>query len=372
MQRELLIRIRRKPIIESIKPDTCIRQLRLAVIIPAKDAAMAASKVVCVTGGSGFIGSHVVKTLLERGYTVHTTVRDIANVKKLAHLKALPGATDRLKFFEADLVRDGSFDEAMQGCSAVMHTASPFFTSNTTRENMVDPAVQGTLTVLKACTHIPSVRRVVLTSSMAAVSVNLGALPRSHVYTESDWSNEEVMEKHDIWYPLSKTVAERKAHEFMKTLAAPPSFDLVVLNPTWVFGPMLQPTLNESSDQIARYLSGALKAIPNSFKCGVDVRDVAEAHVKAFETSAASGRYILIGWQASESAIAARVRALYSSAAVPTAVEDNGKTPQPMVFDGRRAVEDLGLAYIQMPASVESTCASLVEHGLVQVDAAKS
>ncbi|KAF0709566.1 Aste57867_5873 [Aphanomyces stellatus] len=154
----------------------------------------------------------------------------------------------------------------------------------------------------------------------------------------------------------------------MEALEAP-TFDLVVLNPAWVFGPMLQPTLNESSDEIARYFTGHLQAIPNGFKCAVDVRDVAEAHVKAFETPAANGRYMLIGWQASEAEIADRIRTLYPLAAVPTTVEDDGKVPHPRLYDANRAVKDLGLVYTPMTESIEATCASLVQHGLVQIDA---
>ncbi|KAF0709799.1 hypothetical protein As57867_005740, partial [Aphanomyces stellatus] len=136
-----------------------------------------ASTVVCVTGGSGFVGSYVVKTLLERGYTVHATARDVTNPAKVAHLTALPGAQDRLHLFQADLLRDGSFDDAIQGCSVVLHTASPFFSANTTRDNLIEPAVQGTLTVLRSCARTPSVRRVVLTSSTAAISIDMGTLP---------------------------------------------------------------------------------------------------------------------------------------------------------------------------------------------------
>ncbi|KAH9085480.1 hypothetical protein Ae201684P_005188 [Aphanomyces euteiches] len=102
-----------------------------------------------------------------------------------------------------------------------------------------------------------------------------------------DWSPEDLLEKHEIWYPLGKTIAERKAHEFIQTEA--PSFSLAALNQTWIFDPMLQPTLNESSQQISHNFTGDLKKIPNDFKYGVDVRDLAAAHVAAFENPDANG-----------------------------------------------------------------------------------
>ncbi|CAK4214867.1 unnamed protein product [Aphanomyces euteiches] len=305
-----------------------------------------ASTVVCVTGGTGFVGSHVVKALLDRGYTVNTTVRNMNDEKKLAHLKSLPGATERLRFFQADLVEEGSFDEAIKGTTYVLHTASPFFIGNATRENILDPAVDGTLTC------------------MAAVSFNMGTVPSTHVYTEADWSREDLLEQHSIWYPLGKTIAERTAHEFVEKET--PGFSVVALNPTWIFGPLLQPTLNESSQQISRFFTGDLKKIPNAFKSGVDVRDLAIAHVAAFEKPAANGRYVLIGWQATEAEICARIKELYPSAPIATEVDDDGKTPERMLFDSSKAVKDLGLKFTQMAETIAATCQSLVQHGFVQ------
>ncbi|KAF0696332.1 Aste57867_12891 [Aphanomyces stellatus] len=316
---------------------------------------------VCVTGGTGFIGSYVVKTLLERGYTVHTTVRDVTNAAKLAHLTSLPGATDRLRFFRADLLEDGSFDQAIRGCAVVLHTASPCFFKDWSRAALVDPAVRGTLTVLETCAQTPSVRRVVLTSSISAVAMSMGTLPPTHVYTDADWSDQGLLEKHEMWYMLSKTIAERQAHAFMA--ATPPrSFDLVVLNPVWVFGPMLQPVVNESSDQIGRYLQGKMTSIPNAYRSGIDVRDVANAHVAAFENPRAHGRYLLCGWQVPEAHMCRHIRELVPTAPVPTRVDS--KAQPRVLFDTTRAKADLGLhTYISMADSVDSTCQSLIEHG---------
>ncbi|KAH9187764.1 hypothetical protein AeNC1_010265, partial [Aphanomyces euteiches] len=135
---------------------------------------------------------------------------------------------------------------------------------------------------------------------------------------------------------------------------------------TWIFGPLLQPTLNESSQQISRFFTGDLKKIPNAFKSGVDVRDLAIALVAAFENPAANGRYVLIGWQATEAEICARIKELYPSAPIPTEVDDDGKTPERMLFDSSKAVKDLGLKFTQMAETIADTCQSLVQHGFVQ------
>ena len=173
-------------------------------------------KLVCVTGASGFIASHLVKILLERGYTVHGTVRSTSNATKTQHLLNLPGAADRLKLFEADLLQEGSFDTAVAGCSVVFHTASPFFINGGTEENLVVPAVQGTTNVLDSVAKAGDATRVVLTSSTASVYVNYGAQPADYIYTEADWSNEDLARANGGWYFVSKTAAERAAWSFVE------------------------------------------------------------------------------------------------------------------------------------------------------------
>ncbi|RHY01582.1 hypothetical protein DYB36_000571 [Aphanomyces astaci] len=268
--------------------------------------------VVCVTGGSGFLGSTCIKILLERGYRVHSTVRDPRNEPKVAHLKALPGAAERLTLFAADLLQEGSFDKAIHGAEVVLHTASPFFLTDQTRDNLVEPAVQGTLNVLRSVARAPSVRRVVLTSSTISVYGHCGTKPDSHVFTEADWSREDLMTERKMWYGLSKTVAEREAWEFMQTTS--PHFDLVAMCPTWILGPMLQPALNESNKKIYDYMVGNTPVILNAVKALVDVRDVAMAHIAAFENPQASGRYLLIGACPTEHEIADAVQQACPSA----------------------------------------------------------
>eukprot|EP00750_Incisomonas_marina_P015893 INCI18784.1.p1 GENE.INCI18784.1~~INCI18784.1.p1 ORF type:complete len:267 (-),score=41.73 INCI18784.1:682-1482(-) len=219
-------------------------------------------KTVCVTGASGFIASHCVQQLLATGYTVHGTVRSLENREKVAHLEALPFAATRLKLFEADLLVDGSFDAAVAGCDAVLHTASPFSTdSSLTEEDFCRPAVYGTLNVLNSLKRA-GVKICVLTSSTAAVYCYTQGAGPDHVYTDSDWSDARALKENKVWYCLSKTLAEQKAHEFARANG----IALKACNPTYVLGPRLQAGVNESTTGVLKYLNGAHKLIATGSK----------------------------------------------------------------------------------------------------------
>ncbi|KAF0689127.1 Aste57867_19399 [Aphanomyces stellatus] len=326
---------------------------------------MAGSNTVLVTGGSGFLGSYCIKLLLERGYRVHTTVRNPNNEKKVAHLKALPGAADRLTIFHADLLQEGSFDASIDGCSVVLHTASPFFLQNQTPETLVEPAVQGTLNLLRSVSRAPHVRRVVLTSSSASVYVHCGTKPATHVFKDDDWSHEDLMRKNEQWYYVSKTAAEREAWSFVAKLTEP-HFDLVTMCPTLTLGPMLQPELNQSSQKIFNFMTGATKEIPRAFKTIVAVRDVALAHIVAFENPNASGRYLLIGACPTEKELCDAIVAACPTAQVPTTVAP-GADPVMMLTDCSKAEKELAIRFIGTREMVAETCASLIHHGFVNI-----
>jgi dihydroflavonol-4-reductase len=240
---------------------------------------------VCVTGATGFVASWLVKQLLARGdVAVRGTVRRIASAD---HLRALPGATERLELVEADLTTPRSFEPAVRGCAVVFHTASPYIIQvDDPQRDLVDPAVNGTLGVLRACTHATEVLRVVLTSSMAAVTDEPDS---TRVLTEADWNGKSTLQRNP--YYLSKTLAERAAWDFVAR--EKPQFDLVALNPFMILGPSLAPGLNVSNKIIADLTNGVYPGIL-SFTWGiVDVRDVAHAHVRAAEVPDAQGRYLL-------------------------------------------------------------------------------
>lgn len=250
-------------------------------------------KTVMVTGASGYLGSWIVKQALEAGYTVRGTVRDPDDPEKTRHLLELPGA-DRLTLHRADLLDRGAFHPVVDGADAVIHSASPFFTQHidNAREKLVRPAVEGTRNVLTAAGATPSVRRVVLTSSVAAVmgDAREGADHPDRRVDESCWNNVSS-ERYDP-YSYSKAAAERTAWE---DSACQSQWDLVVINPAFIIGPSLSRRLDATSVSLIRQLGdGTFRSGVPALTVGfVDVRDVAAAHIRALEVPDASGRFIL-------------------------------------------------------------------------------
>jgi nucleoside-diphosphate-sugar epimerase len=247
---------------------------------------------VLVTGASGFIAGHCVKALLDKGWAVRGTVRSVADEAKIAHLRALEGA-DRLELVEADLTSDDGWGEAVAGCSYVLHVASPFPAALPQHEDeLVRPAVDGTHRVLSACAATnAAVKRVVMTSSVAAVASG-HEQSTGKVFTEADWSNAEKCEA----YQKSKTLAERHAWKFVEELPAEKKFELAVINPGFVIGPLMNSVPGTSAEVIRRLLSRDMPACPQLGFSMVDVRDVAEAHILAMiKPGAAGNRYICAG-----------------------------------------------------------------------------
>ncbi len=238
----------------------------------------------CVTGASGFIGSHIVARLLEEGFEVRGTVRDV-NAPRSGFLSDLPGA-ERLTLHQADLTRAESFVSAVRGCEVVFHVASPVtLDPDDGRRDVIDPALALTEAVLEAAAEAPSVRRVVLTSSVAAVGD-----ARSGVAVGPDSWNASPSPDTDP-YGYAKTMAERSAWEFVERRR--PGFDLVAINPAVVLGPALGPRLAESLRVIRELYGGRFPAIIDLALTTVDVRDVALAHIAAARLPGASGRYIV-------------------------------------------------------------------------------
>ncbi|KAF8028336.1 hypothetical protein BT93_E1066 [Corymbia citriodora subsp. variegata] len=248
-------------------------------------------KVVSVTGGAGYIASWVVKLLLQRGYTVKATMRDPNDPKKTEHLLALEGAKERLQLFKADLLEEGSFDSVVVGCIGVFHIASPVLLSVADPQaELIDPALKGTLNVLRSCAKVSSIKRVVVTSSIATVSYIAKPLTSGGVVDETWFSDPDFCEKSKFWYVLSKILAEKAAWESAKEN----EIDMVTINPGFVIGPFPQPTVNLSVEVILKFVNGA-QTFPNECYCFADVRDVAHAHVLAFEIPSACGRYCVVG-----------------------------------------------------------------------------
>ncbi|HEY2772620.1 MAG TPA: aldehyde reductase [Candidatus Binatia bacterium] len=248
---------------------------------------------VLVTGASGYIGGHVTREFLEHGYRVRGTVRSLANPKKVDHLRELGHACGgRLELVEADLDREDGWSLAVAGCTFVEHVASPFPAAAPKDEDeLIRPAVQGTLRVLGAAAECPSVRRVVITSSVAAVAYGHSD-HADRVLTEDDWSVAENCEA----YQKSKTLAERSAWDFVSRLPESRHLELVVINPGFVAGPLSGPEIGTSGEVVRRLMKRELPACPEIGWAVVDVRDVAIAHRLATETPGAAGnRFIAAG-----------------------------------------------------------------------------
>jgi nucleoside-diphosphate-sugar epimerase len=249
--------------------------------------------IVLVTGGSGFVGSHVILQLLNAGHTVRTTVRSLTREDSVrAMLKnagAEPGA--RLSFFAADLERDDGWVEAVTGCDYVIHVASPLPIAAPKHEDeLIVPARDGVLRVLKAARDA-KVRRVVLTSTCGAIYY--GHPPQTAAFDETSWTN---LDGEMSAYVKSKAIAERAAWDFMSAEGG--GLELAVINPAGIFGPVLGPDFSSSIEVVKRLMNG-MPGCPQLYFGIVDVRDVADLHLRAMTDPAANGeRFIAVSGNA--------------------------------------------------------------------------
>ncbi|KAK3038785.1 hypothetical protein RJ639_027372 [Escallonia herrerae] len=299
-----------------------------------------AGKVVCVTGASGYLASWLVKLLLHRD-----------DPKKTEHLLALDGAKERLHLFEANLVEEESFDSAIDGCDGVFHTASPVYHSLSVTDpqaEIIEPAVKGTLNVLRSCAKVSSVKRVVVTSSMTAVILNSKPLRPDVVVDETWFSDAEFCEQTKAWYPLSKTLAEDAAWKFGKENG----IDLVMIHPGFVLGPFLQPTLNLTSEAFLNLVKSGREFLPNGIYRYVDVRDVACAHIKAFEIPSASGRYCLVGTVTYSAEALKILHKLYPALNLPEKEERPASVPYQV---SKERAKSLGIDFIPLEVSLKDT-----------------
>jgi len=269
-----------------------------------------AQSLILVTGVTGYIAAHVAEQLLAKGYRVRGTAR---TASKADYLKEKFG--DKFDYvIVRELTEEGAFDEAVKGVDGIMHVASPFHYNVNDPKDLIDPAKKGTVSLLSAALkNGPNVKRIVITSSFAAISE-----PKEeagYLYTEKDWNNassKEVQEKGKdtpaaVVYRASKAEAEKSAWDFVREHKA--QFDIVAINPTFVFGPAIHKIdnpeeLNTSVAFIYKLLSGETKQVSPTLPSQgfVDVRDVAKAHVESMEREEAGGQRFLttsdmFGWQ---------------------------------------------------------------------------
>jgi nucleoside-diphosphate-sugar epimerase len=241
---------------------------------------------VLVTGGSGFIGSYCILDLLRAGYRVRTTVR---SPEREATVRELLGAesAQALSFVTADLTSDAGWGDAVSGCDFVLHVASPFPLGPPKHEDdLIVPAREGALRVLAAARDA-QVRRVVMTSSFAAIGYGVPTGDRP--FTEEDWSNPDG--NGVSAYAKSKTLSERAAWDFIAAEGS--GLELSVVNPVGVFGPVLGSDFSTSIQLVKRLLDGTIPGLPRVAYGIVDVRDVADLHVRAMTDPAAAGERFL-------------------------------------------------------------------------------
>jgi nucleoside-diphosphate-sugar epimerase len=342
-------------------------------------------KIIMVTGGTGYIGAWVVKILLEKGYTVRMTVRDKSNEQKYLPLSEIAQtAKGSLEIWEADLLKKGSFDSVAKGAEAIIHIASPFtLRFNNAQNDLIDPALLGTRNVLNAASKSTSVRKVILTSSVAAIygdNIDMKALGLKE-FTEDHFNTTSSVNHQP--YSFSKIAAEKEAWKMAKSQN---QWKLIVKNPAFVLGPALTHTSNSESIQLMKdILRGKLFFGAPDLEFGfVDVRDVAKAHVMALENDHVSGRHILsertMGMmqlcQIIKSHFPGRYRLPFMKApkvimllvgrffgVTPRFVQRN--VGYPIRLNASRSKEKLGIKYRKMEDTVKEMVEQMHHHKLV-------
>ncbi len=272
-----------------------------------------------VTGASGYIASWIVTCLLEQNHEVHATVRSLNDSSKVKYLQELLNKyPEKLKLFEADLLDRESFRKPMEGCDIVLHSASPFFISKVkdARRDLIQPALEGTRNVLTMASEFPSVRRIVVTSSVAAVYSDAADIrsTKDGQFDETNW-NTGSGEKHNP-YQYSKTVAEKEAWKIAESQS---QWELVTINPGFVMGPSLSKRTDSTSiDTMRSLINGKFSTgVPDLWFGVVDVRDVARAHVLAATHPGATGRYICVGHSVPILEMAKILRVIYPNRPIP-------------------------------------------------------
>lgn len=320
------------------------------------------SGTVClVTGASGYIASMLVKQLCEEGYKVRGTVRSLSDEEKVKHLTGLC-PNNPVELFEADLMKDGSFKDAMAGVQILHHTASPFqLQVDDPQTQLIDPAVNGTKNVIGEAIAA-GVKNIVLTASVASITDSKNFVPpEGYVFTEEDWNTFSTIENNP--YPLSKTLAEKAAWDMVK---AADGVSMKTIHPGLVIGPVLSARTDATSYKMVKNILECPdgKAAPACFGL-VDVRDVCKAHIQASVRPEANGRYIVCS-ETSYPAIkvADMLRPKYGAEyALPT----EGTIP-PVIHQRSHAksVKDLGLEYIPVEQAVNDMAESMISFGIVK------
>jgi len=309
---------------------------------------------ICVTGGSGFIGTYLTEQLLAKGYRVRITVRDSS--KDYAHLKALPQKPGQLELFQAD-IESGKFADAFKGCDGVVHMATPYsYSAADPQKEIVDPAIEGVRSAFHA-SLAAGVKRLIVTSSGGAI-MHFPVDP-GYVFTEKDWNTSATLQTHA--YFLSKKLAEEAAWKLYEEHKD--KIDMVVVNPLLVFG-SARGKPNASQASMGGILQGNVKQLQKGSIGGVHVQDVATAHVIALEHPDAVGhRLIAAGATFSWKRLAHEMKRQFPDYAVT--LEEPQDEPATFTFDTSR-IQSLGLKhFIGFEQMVNDTITGLISIGAV-------
>ena len=337
------------------------------------------TQTVLVSGGSGYIAGYIIRELVAQGSTVHTTVRDGARESEVR--KRLDVDNKRLHFFVADLTSDNGWAEAMTGCTHVIHVASPFPpTAVKHADDLIVPARDGALRALRFARDA-GVSRFVQTSSSAAVAY--GHPPGQTTFTEADWSDPSSPDTSP--YAQSKTIAERAARDWIAREGG--AMEYCSINPSLVLGPVMDADVSTSIDAIQKMLSGALPGCPDLGFGVVDVRDLADLHVRVLTAPGMAGeRFIASGrfFKMVEIARILKTRLGPQARKVPTRTLPDFLVRIVAIWDPlvRMVISELGrtrnmdashakvvLGWVTRPEeeSVIDCAKSLIDHGIVKV-----
>lgn len=341
------------------------------------------TKPVLLTGATGYLAGRIAERLLEMGVTIHAPIRNPDNPDKTKYLDAIAEKSKgSIKYFKADLLDNGSYKKAMQGCELVIHTASPFImNTKDPQKDLVDPAVNGTKNVLDTVNQTESVKRVVLTSSVVSIYGNNKDLldyPNQTI-TEAQWNTTSSLTSSP--YNYSKVLAEKKAWEINK---AQKRWDLVVINPSFILGPGINPFGTSESFNIVKQMGdGSMKMGTGNLAIGaVDVRDVAKAHVLAGFTPSANGRNIISAENQTFLGLAQMLEEKYGSYPLPKKTLPKwlmwlmgplGGIPRNYISnnvnyawkaDNSKAVKELGMTYIPIKQTMNEFFGQMVDNGV--------
>jgi nucleoside-diphosphate-sugar epimerase len=329
-------------------------------------------QIILITGASGFVAAHILTSFLEKGYNVRGTVRSPSSAQNVKESHAKYG--DKLTFvIVPDITVEGAFDEAVKGVDGVIHTASPFtFNVEDPEKDLLIPAIKGTTGILESIQRCnPSVKRVVITSSFAAINdPSKGSRP-GHIYTEADWNpttyDEAKKGPPNFSYGASKKLAEKAAWDYVEKNK--PNFTIATINPPMIYGPNEHKVesldkLNTSSVQIYDLINGKSKEVPGNRVWGfADVRDVGQAHLRAYERPEAGGqRFLIATGNFSFQQMCDIIRKEFPELREKTPKGNEG-APLPDVYryDASKAKKVLGMEFISLEQCVKDTVANLLE-----------